>query len=378
MLGDTWNKNITKNTERLFGKHRTVGEDLLGYARNKAVIIVGAGPSFNKNKDILKAIYEYNLTFAPTQEPFVIIASNHQLKPLLEMGIHPHLTFVVDGGNHFRDHFINLKTDMKCVMVANLACDHKMLKRWDRDGHLISFFMGDSEKNREYCKDTLNVDPDKVCCFTGGNVLNCGFAVAMRFLHSHFIIVLGNDLSFPMAEDIDERRKGFYADGDYKTQDGKKDEAKNEIAWMAYEHEGRSTIEPSLQLINYNKVLTSRQLLIYKAWIEMHVAKWSQVENLRFRYYNCSEGGICGVLALNHDKKFMESKENWTLMDEIAPGRWFTKPLVDAFQDFMEIKQCLTPTVIPGSAGNVVNLQAKTDIVKGVAQVGQNRIITSL
>jgi hypothetical protein len=376
-LGDTWKKNSDKNIDRFLDKHGGVGEELFSFAKNKAVVVVGGGPSFNKNKDVLKKLYEFNIKFDIPDQPFVIMASNHMLKPLLDMGIFPHFTVVLDGGNHFRDQFLNLNTDMKCVMIANIAADHKMLKRWDRDGHAISFFMGESSSSRDFYKEKTGKKPENICTFTGGNVMNTSLMLSLRFLHSRFIITLGNDLSFPMFSDYEERKNAFYSDGNYATQKGKKDEAQHGIAWMAYGHGGKSTFDPNAQLINYEKVLTSRQLLIYKVWIEMHIAKWSEQEDFSFRYYNCSEGGICGVLAKKHAVEDLEDPANWGLMDDIAPKCWFTKPLIDAAKDFLEIrKSCQTQVGTNTNAGGVIELPPKMGGASVIVQPGQSRIIT--
>ncbi len=374
-LADIWKKNTEKNIDRFFDKHGVMGEQFLGFAKNKAVIVVGAGPSFNKNKDVLKKLYEFNIKFDMVDQPFVIIASNHMLKPLLDMGIFPHFTIVLDGGNHFRDQFLNLNTDMKCVMLANIYTDHKLLKRWDRDGHAISFFMGES--GRDFYKEKTGRNPENICTFTGGNVMNTAFMLSMRFLHSRFVIILGNDLSFPMLSDYEERKNAFYSDGNYATQDGKNDEAQYGIAWMAYEHGGKSTFDPNSQLVNYEKVLTSRQLLIYKTWIEMHIAKWAEEQEFPFRYYNSSEGGICGVLAKKHAIEDLEDRRNWGLMDDIAPKCWFTKPLIDAAKDFLEIrKSCQTQMETNTNAKGVIELLPKMGGVSGTGLTGQSRIIT--
>jgi hypothetical protein len=373
--GDMWKKNTDKNYERLFKKCGAVGEQLGGFAKNKAAIIVGAGPSFNKNKDLLKKVYDFNIQFPIDEQPFVIIASNHQLKPLLDMGIFPHITVILDGGNHFRDQFINLNTDMKCVVVANIATDPKLLKRLDRDGHTILFFVSDSNKSRDLYKEKTGKDPENVCTFSGGNVMNTAFMISMRFLHSRVIMTLGNDLSFPLLEDADKRRDAFYADGDYSTQDNK-DEAKNKIAWMAYEHAGESAFDAKAHLVNYTKVLTSHQLLIYKAWVEMHIAKWAESEDFAFRYYNCSEGGILGVLAKHSAVEDLENEKNWMLMDDIAPNRWFTKPLEEAVKDFLEIRQsCQTQTGINGNAGGVIDLLPGMGGASGIVLPGQSQIL---
>jgi hypothetical protein len=370
--GDMWKKNTDRNYDRLFKDCGAVGEQLLGLAKNKAVIMVGGGPSFNKNKKLLKTVYDFNITFPLDQQPFVIMASNHMLKPLLKMGIFPHLTVILDGGNHFRDQFLNLDTDFKCVFIANMATDHKVLKRLVRDGHKVSFFISDSNENRNIYSEKTGKDPENICTFTGGNVMNTSWMIALRFLHSRFGITLGNDLSFPLIKDVDERRKAFYSDGDYTSND--KDEANHNIAWMAYEHAGKGTFDESSQLINYEKVLTSHQLLLYKAWIEMHVAKWWESEDFTFRYYNCSEGGITGVLAKHQAVEDLENERNWMLMDELAPNRWFTKPLRNAVEDFLEIRQsCQVET--ESVASNIITSPQKMDFVKNVVPVGQSRII---
>jgi len=374
-LGGMWKKNSRKNIDKFLSKHGTVGEGLKGFAKNKAVIIVGAGPSFKKNRDVLKKLYEFNTKFDIQDQPFVIIASNHMLKPLLDMGIFPHFTVVLDGGNHFRDHFLNLNTDMKCVMIANITADHKMLKRWDRDGHRISFFMGESDESREIFKEKPGKHLDNMTTFLGGNVMNTSFMLSLRFLHSRFIMTVGNDLSFPIHADHEERKKGFYADGNYETQEGKKDEAQHGIAWMAYKHGGQGSFDKNSQLVNYEKVLTSKQLLTYKTWIELHVAKWAEEKEFSFRYYNCSEGGICGVVAKKHEKEDLEDPNNWGLMDDVAPLCWFTKPLINAAQDFLEIKKsCRVET--NANAGGVIDLLPRMGGASYTDPRLQNRIIS--
>jgi hypothetical protein len=372
-LGGLWEKNAKKNIDKFLNKHGTVGVEFRGFAENKAVIIVGAGPSFKKNKDVLKKLYEFNVGFDIEEQPFVIIASNHMLKPLLDMGIFPHFTIVLDSGNHFRDQFLNLNTDLKCVMLANITADHKMLKRWDRDGHRISFFMSESDASRYKIEEQA----EHMTTYVGGNVMNTAFMLSLRFLHSRFIITLGNDLSFPLAPDHEERKRGFYSDGNYDTQEGKKDEAKNEVAWMAYGHGGQGSFDKDSQLINYEKVLTSKQLLTYKTWIEFHVAKWAEEEEFSFRYYNCSEGGICGVVAKKHEVEDLENPANWGLMDDVAPKCWFTKPLIDAAKDFLEIKKsCQTQMETNTNVGGVIELPPKMGGVRGIDLAGQSRIIS--
>jgi hypothetical protein len=118
-------------------------------------------------------------------------------------------------------------------------------------------------------------------------------------------------------------------------------------------------------------------LLLYKTWVEFHIAKWADTVDFAFRYYNCSEGGICGVIARKHDKKDLEDPKNWMLMDEIAPTRWFTKPLLEAAKDFLEIKEsCRIPMGTENDAQSTIILPGKTGFANVVAPAGQSRILT--
>ena len=66
---------------------------------NKALIGVGAGQSFNKNKDILKKLTDWDGIKSWQDRNFVIMAANHQFKPLLKMGIIPVFVVVADASD---------------------------------------------------------------------------------------------------------------------------------------------------------------------------------------------------------------------------------------------------------------------------------------
>ena len=55
-LSAIWKANLEKNL-KLYKKHGSFVEAFRGYGAGKAVIAVGSGPSFNKNKHILKKVY---------------------------------------------------------------------------------------------------------------------------------------------------------------------------------------------------------------------------------------------------------------------------------------------------------------------------------
>jgi hypothetical protein len=53
--------------------------------------------------------------------------------------------------------------------------------------------------------------------------------------------------------------------------------------------------------------------------------------------YNCSEGGILGVLKRN-DQDY-EDSSSWYLYDEVLRGKWRTRKLKDALREFLLARQ---------------------------------------
>jgi len=97
-LYPVWHRNLLKNID-LYKKHGSLADSFLKFGTNRAVIGVGAGPSFNRNKHVLKQIYEFNLRFPLEQQPFVIIVAQKQFKSLLREGIYPHFVLMIDAGD---------------------------------------------------------------------------------------------------------------------------------------------------------------------------------------------------------------------------------------------------------------------------------------
>ena len=94
LLEADWIKNDVPNLE-LLKKHGSIHHiDRIG--KNKAVIAIGAGPSFNTNKDLLYDLILENQSMPFDEQPFLIVASNHMFRPLLKDGIIPHFVTLVD------------------------------------------------------------------------------------------------------------------------------------------------------------------------------------------------------------------------------------------------------------------------------------------
>jgi len=204
---------------------------------------------------------------------------------------------------------------------------------WERAGGSIRFYIPIGEQMEEEFKKATNEDPDKVKLAQGGNVLNQAWIFSINAFRSKAFIAVGNDLSFPYVADDDQRRKGFYVDGDYSSNiKNKRDEAKKNLAYMGFR------IEPGLvnpkPILRYNLVSTSLQMMSYKVWME---AQMGMMIEKGLHYYNCSDQGILGVTAKSLDPKDMPDPDNWTILDEHPEmgKRWHTWRLADAARIFI-------------------------------------------
>lgn len=366
-LSAMWKKNLAKNVKKLLRKHARVDRDFLGFGKDRAIIAIGAGPSFNINKDVLKAVYQQNLLYSLEDQPFILIASNHQFKPLLKMGIVPHFVMLIDGGDAVYD---QLCTDIpedgqKTILLAALQCSHKVLRDWDRQGRMISFYMHANQACQDLFKEITGNDANSLSIPSGGNVMNGAWLLSMRVMHSTVFMALGNDLSYPYSRDYDSRKNAFYADGDYSVNiANKRDEARERFAWQGFSFVD-GIIKTQRPYINLQTVCTSRQLFIYKLWAEMHAVAWSDNEQ-PFQYYNCSEAGVLGVVPKSYEPQAMKDKKNWQLLDHIIPKRWRTRRLSDAVSEYLQARQ-LCNTTNPATlidAGSATVLAARTAIAR--------------
>jgi hypothetical protein len=350
LLKELWIENIKENVKsRLWKKHRGIAKDCIGMGLNKALIAVGAGQSFNKNRHILKQVSDIDGVRDWDDRNFIIVASNHQYKPLLRMGIIPDFVIAVDGSDVIYD---QLCTDIpergrNTVFLAGIQCSNKVLKEWDKQGRTIRFFIPSTEGLGPVFEKATGkkAQPHKI--ITGGNVVNTAWIVGQYFFHSSVFIALGNDLSYPLREDPDEQRELYYADGDYSTNakvtGTGRDEAKDHKGWMGFKIEKSPIYTNKVEdryKIEVFPVGTTQTLWVYKKWIEGQVAVNIQMPKA-YHYYNCSEGGILGVLCKDDTVEGRKKSENWYLLDEICP-RYHTMMFEDVIEKFIKARaiQC--------------------------------------
>ena len=360
-LSPIWKANLEKNL-KLYKKHGSFAEAFRGYGKGKAVIAVGAGPSFNKNKHILKKVYELNCQFPVEKQPFIIFSSNKMFKPLLEMGIYPHFTLLIDSGEALYPQLCEKIPTWaaKSILVTGLHTSHKILSKWNRRGGEICFYLIGEQEEKDFFKEKTKEDPNFIHIDQGGSVVNTMWILSHRFLDSEVFIPIGNDLGFKHSGDKKEREKSFYSVGDYRTNIlNKRDEAKSNLAWMGYDlYESR--IVPGQLMFDLMPMGISGQLWISKAWLEVQATLWADQKS--FKILNASEAGTLGVLYKSFEPGAMGKRDNCYLIDELIPNHWETTTLARACKKFVEVKKCQEEILmgIAGDARNVIYSPEKT------------------
>jgi hypothetical protein len=337
-LSSIWKANLEKNL-KLFKKHGSFLEAFRGYGAGKAVIAVGAGPSFNKNKHVLKKIYELNCQFPVEKQPFIIFASNKMFKPLLEMGIFPHFTLLIDAGEVLYPQLCEKVPQWaaKSILVTGLHTSNKISSKWDRRGGEICYYLIGEQEEKDFFHEKTGEDPEPIHIHQGGSVLNTMWILSHRVLDSEVFIPIGNDLGFKWSQDKKEREKSFYAVGDYRTNIlNQRDEAQSTLAWMGYDLY-ESAIMPGRLMFDLEPMGISGQLWISKTWLEAQAVLWSGQKP--FKILNASEAGTLGVLCRSFEPGAMEKRDNCYLIDEILPNNWETTTLAKACQKFVEVKK---------------------------------------
>ena len=367
-LKKDWLKNLEKNiAAKRYKRFGGLKNGCWMIGRNKALIGIGAGPSFNKNKEVLKAINDIDGIKSFENRDFILIASNHMFKPLLKMGIIPDFVMVADASDVVMDQLTKdiPESGRNCILVAGLHCSPRVLKKWEKQGRDIRFYLTSSPGLKERFEELTGHDGEDVLLQQGGNVLNSAWSIGLKFLGCTVFMALGNDLSYPLFDHEDDRRKSYYADGDYSTNAKEtgtgRDEAKSKRVWMGFKLSSTNVVSMNatkMYKIELEPVGTTGTLWVYKTWLEANVMANVHNPLFKYMYYNCSEGGIAGVLCKDDTPEGREDINNWYMMDDVCK-RWRTRTLSDAVGEFLKAKEMLKWGIQQG-VPSAINLAAKS------------------
>jgi hypothetical protein len=351
-LYEQWADNTEKNIQnKMWSKQGPLMRDCVGIAKNKAVIGIGSGQSFNKNKDILHWLVNRDGVKDWPDRDFVTIAANHQYKPLLEMGIIPDFVVLVDGSDVVYDQLCKdiPNRGQHTVLLTGLHCHPKVLSEWVKQGRSIRFWLNGSQELADLFKKLVNKNPRRHMLIGGGNVLNSAFMIAMTRFASTVFMAVGNDLSFELCEDMEERQQKYYADGDYSTNAPGTGTGRNEAAtwkkWAGFTLEKAKILNPNdpsgvgRYNIQLDVVGTSHTLWVYKTWLE-HALMQQLDKPTTFHYFNCSEGGILGVMAKDDSDEALQKQDNWFMLDKVCRF-YHTAMLEDAATHFLIAKEAM-------------------------------------
>jgi hypothetical protein len=345
-LSKQWESNARNNYDNgLWKKHGPLRKDCFGLGRNKAIVGIGAGASLKKNYHVLKRIVAEDGRKDWRDRDFVFVASNHMYKPLLNDGIIPDFVILADGSDVVMDHLIkNVPANgQNTILIAGVHCSPKVLKKWSKQGRSIRFYISASGEMEHTVKAHYGIDPKPYMALQGGNVINSAWSMGMMVLRSTVFMALGNDLSFPSVPDMEKRREGYYADGDYSANiANQRDEAKSTKQWMGFTLERSRIITNDVNKkyhIKLDVVGTTSSLWVYKTWLEAN-AIGSAFKNIPYHYYNCTEGGIAGVMCKDDSDEGLPNQENWFMLDDVCP-RYHTRMFEDAIDEFKRAKEAM-------------------------------------
>jgi hypothetical protein len=345
-LTPMWQENIRANLSADCFKNQMGANELTGLGTDKAVIAVGAGPSLKNNIDVLKEISDICIE-SPNldMQPFIIIASNHMYKPLLEKDIHPHFVMLVDGGDATYDQLCkDVPKKDKTILLAPLQIHPTIRESWIKQGRSVVWFHSMDDDAQKIYREYRDDDPKKIQLVFGGNVLNCMWALAIAYLKSKIYICVGNDLCFPREGKVKDKRKAFYVTGNYEVNiKNKRDEARSHFAWMGFGNLRRSSILDTTgrpvghPTYDFNLVNMSHSHFTYKIWAESQIMLNADAP-ISWQYFNCSEGGSLGVMSKGDSPEEMEKDDNWYLLDDKMPLRYRTRRLEDTVWQYLKAR----------------------------------------
>lgn len=346
-LGKLWEDNIRKNVDRkLWRRNGAIVHDCKGIGRNKSVVAIGAGSCLKKNQHVLKQIHDYDAVRPWPERNFIFVSSNHMFKPLLKDGIIPDFVMLADASDVVLDQLTkNVPESGKhTVLLAGLHCSPKVLKRWTRQGREIRFYLTHTKGLDKVFEEVTGEKAWPHIILQGGNVLNSTWSIGLKQFGSTVFFALGNDLSYPLKDTVEEQRKDYYADGDYSSNDKDtgtgRDEAGNKMKWMGFNLR-KKLFYPGPNVCPYEveiePVGTSHTLWVYKTWLEANVLAGTK-QGIPYHYYNCTEGGIAGVMCKDDSDTGLTDENNWFLMDEVCK-RWKTRMLEDAAEEFIRVRR---------------------------------------
>lgn len=177
-----WTRNVIVN--EFFIRQGLGANILFETVKDIPCILVGAGPSLDKNIDQLQECKDFAC----------VIACDAVLKPLLEKGIYPHICLVVDSDPIVREHFEGIydKTE-EIILVADSFIHPSVHEDWL--GQIFWYNIWPLECS-PFTASLVEFTGQIGILGAGGNVLTVMFCLAYGGLKCRPIIFVGSDNAF--------------------------------------------------------------------------------------------------------------------------------------------------------------------------------------
>lgn len=184
-----WLRNTKTNLEEFeyFNLDHSV-KVFLNELSDRPCILVGAGPSLEKNINHLKTAKEMGVS---------ILCSNHAFMYLNDIGVKPDYVCMLDAGGQWNEY---LAGDSEGVpLLADVTCDTRQLKTWKGPIQFFSSIVSEkSNAGKYFMMERDRILPrNKVSQFeTGGHVGGAMLVIARNIMMAQSIIFTGYDYCF--------------------------------------------------------------------------------------------------------------------------------------------------------------------------------------
>ena len=263
-FNDLWKKNFQANRNAILKNPGIVA--LTQKLKEVPAIIVGAGPSLDKNINLL----------IRAQEHSIILASDAALKPLLLQGVTPSLVVSLDPQEEIAKFFKGV-SHKGMTLVAPSIIHPRVLDLW---GGGVIFFHKHAP-DIPALEDIANEIPKIGRLTPGGSVLSVAYDLAFQS-GTNPIIFTGQDLSYP------------------KKKTHSRDSEDENIDLDATVEKQRENIVYEID-INGCSIPTLKSMSVSKQWFDWAFTTWKRPGLTEI--INCSEAGIltenCSLMPLS-------------------------------------------------------------------------------
>ena len=248
-----WQQNFQANRNAIAKNPGVIA--LKNKFRNLPCVVVGAGPSLDKNIRFLNR----------AQNKAIIISCDAALKPLMAQGIVPDFVVCLDPQEDISRFLVNVPHKGIILVVPSIVHPH-VLELWEGEVLFFNKFAPDIPTLVEIQKMVPHIG----ILTPGGTVLSVTYDLAFQ-AGSTPIIFVGQDLSYPKK----------------KSHSHESDAAGQGLKFMMEKQKNDLVLEID---INGQNLRTLKSMSVSKKWFNWAFTTWKRDNSLIVS--NCSEAGI--------------------------------------------------------------------------------------